>query len=379
MFIHYNILLAGLLQHKSNFTTLQTRQQETVKLQIAITNADVARYLLLLIWYHNGSVIIPDERVTLSDQKKALTIANFTTSDAGVYKVQFNELFVHPHNGYCKEQLLSFLRNHPMLKPVVFCVNMGTDCPKDEISTGSRKIILRSVDTSFKMFGISLEAVGFVHSRKELQHSFFRWYRNGVYLTSSSPLLRHYQGLKLVQGLKESNATYDHSGRYEVQLNINVTAYLGTDCQPYYLNVNQGYGNYPFPTRDIIVVAREFIDIDYYRGNNGALPQVQFTHMLLCLSNLYNTSGLTFNLDADKQSATRSDGATLTCGASIEFPSLSMLSFIKNGVTVATTTDGLLQLNTMTVDGNPFGLHICQLNASGVTFQKSVFLKEQGI
>ena len=48
-------------------------------------------------------------------------------------------------------------------------------------------------------------------------------------------------------------------------------------------------------------------------------------------------------------------------------------------VTVATTTDGLLQLNTMTVNGNPFGLHICQLNTSGVTFQKQVFIKEQGI
>ena len=100
--------------------------------------------------------------------------------------------------------------------------------------------------------------------------------------------------------------------------------------------------------------------------------------LLLCLSNLYNSSGLIFSLDADKQTATRSDGATLTCSASIEFPPLSMLSFIKNGVTVATTTSGLLQLNTKTIYRNPFGLHICQLNASGVTFQKSVFLKEQG-
>ena len=265
----------------SNFARIQLHQQETINFHITITNAEVARYLLLLTWYHNGSVIIPDERIALSDQKKALTIANFSTSDIGVYKVQFNELFVHPHNGYCKEQLLSFLRNHPMLKPVVFCVNMGNDCPKDEISSGSRRISLRSVDTSFEMFSISLEAVGFLHSSKELQHSFFRWYRNGVYLTSSSPLQRLYQSLKLVQGLKESNATYDHSGRYEVQLNINVSAYLGIDCQPYYMNINQGYGQYPFPTRDIIVIAREFIDIGYYKGNDSSFP-LEMIHVCGC-------------------------------------------------------------------------------------------------
>ena len=51
--------------------------------------------------------------------------------------------------------------------------------------------------------------------------------------------------------------------------------------------------------------------------------------LLLCLSKcVCNTSGLIFNLNADKQTSTRSDGATLTCRASIEFPSLSNLSCI---------------------------------------------------
>ena len=56
-----------------------------------------------------------------------------------------------------------------------------------------------------------------------------------------------------------------------------------------------------------------------------------------------------------------------------------MLSFVKNGQTVATTSSGLLRIKTKSANANPFGLYICQLNASGVIFQKSVFIKEQGM
>ena len=95
--------------------------------------------------------------------------------------------------------------------------------------------------------------------------------------------------------------------------------------------------------------------------------------MVLCILDL------TFNLDSDKQAATRNNGATLTCRASIQFPPFSMLSFVKNGQKVATSTSGLVQVDSKTVDANPFGLYICQMNASGVMFQTSVVLKEQGI
>ena len=93
---------------------------------------------------------------------------------------------------------------------------------------------------------------------------------------------------------------------------------------------------------------------------------------MLCLD-------LTFNLHLEKEATNMDDGATLTCRASIGFPPFSMLSLIKNGQTVATSTSGLLQMDSKSVvKRNPFGLYICQLNASGVTFQKSSVLKEQG-
>ena len=89
--------------------------------------------------------------------------------------------------------------------------------------------------------------------------------------------------------------------------------------------------------------------------------------------------GLTFNLDADSRAATRDRGATLNCRAGIEFPPFSMLSIIKNGQAVATSSSGMLQTNTKSVNTNPFGLYSCHLNASGAIFKKSYFLEEQGI
>ena len=84
-------------------------------------------------------------------------------------------------------------------------------------------------------------------------------------------------------------------------------------------------------------------------------------------------------LDADKKAATRNEGSTLTCQASIEFPPFSMLSRIKNGQTVATSSSGMLEIDTKSVSANPFGVYICLLNASGEIFEESAFLKEQGL
>ncbi len=83
--------------------------------------------------------------------------------------------------------------------------------------------------------------------------------------------------------------------------------------------------------------------------------------------------------DIDKNVTTPDEGATLTCQASIEFPPFSVLSLIKNQRTVATSSHGMLWINTKSVNANPFGLYICQLNASGEIFEESTFLNEQGL
>ena len=89
--------------------------------------------------------------------------------------------------------------------------------------------------------------------------------------------------------------------------------------------------------------------------------------------------GLTFNFDTEARAAARDKGATLNCQGSIEFPPFSMLSLIKNGQTVATSSSGQLETNSRNVNANPFGVYTCQLNASGELFEESTFLKEQGL
>ena len=86
-----------------------------------------------------------------------------------------------------------------------------------------------------------------------------------------------------------------------------------------------------------------------------------------------------FDFDGESQAATSDEGATLACRASIEFPPFSMISLIKNGRTVATSSSGLIETNTKSINANPFGLYDCRLNASGAIFKKSSLLEEQGM
>ena len=98
---------------------------------------------------------------------------------------------------------------------------------------------------------------------------------------------------------------------------------------------------------------------------------------LLTLNDLCCISDLSINLTADKE-ATSDNGATVTCRASIGFPPFSTISFIKNGETVVNSTSGQLRIDTKSVNANPFGLYICQLNASGLIFNETIILKNQG-
>ena len=156
----------GLLQadvNNSSSAMIQVHQEENFSLQVKTTNAAVVKYLLELTWYHNGSVIVPDERTTLSNKNKTLSITNFTTFDAGVYVVQFNKLFSYPYNDDCNKEVISLLRNSPMMKPVVFCVNMGSECHEE---AEKQRVSLQSVKSGLleTFQSISLEAIGTVHN-----------------------------------------------------------------------------------------------------------------------------------------------------------------------------------------------------------------------
>ena len=209
-------------------------------------------------------------RYALSQQNKTLTITNFTFGDAGMYEVQFNQLFVHPYNKDCKEEVLPLLRYFPVLSPAVFCVyTTKENCSKTEDLVLSRQISITAMYSDFQgtLNTITIKATGTVSNSKELRHSRILWYRNGLSIalsttTSLSPLKKHENKLIISQELKISNATFEDSGNFEVSLAIDMYTYTRENilCQPYYDRFISSY------LRRDVILAQEHTDIEYYKG-----------------------------------------------------------------------------------------------------------------
>ena len=247
-------------------------EQRNITLQVNTADHSVADALLGLTWYHNGSQIVfgDDPSLIQNNDNKTLTISAFSSIYSGIYKVQFNQLFVHPFDEACKDEVLSLVRHYPVLKPVVFCVNVDGDCSDSDIETQVRKISIQSVNyvTQGTLDNLTLIADATVLNYKELEHSSIYWYKNGILITSTSllsTLQRHYNTLSLSQRFQQFNMAYEHSGTYEVQLRINMNTYLqagGSICQQYY---NQFVLSYFGST---VILAKGYMDIQYYRGKS---------------------------------------------------------------------------------------------------------------
>ena len=270
----YNILLRhcfitlydiGLLVSDNN-TNIHVRERGIVQLQTVPLKITALNGLLNLTWYHNGSVMGPNysPRHTFSNRNKTVTITNFISADAGIYQAQFNQLFVHPFDEDCKDKVLSLLRNHPILKPVVFCVNMKESCLDIVLKAQKREISVDSIYSSSErsLNNFILMASGTLLSNKELQHASIWWYRNGQHVTSDLlTLKKNYNSLSIRQKLQVIDGDYEHSGRYEVLLKIDMLTYLrDSSCQPYYDRfVSQYLTRY-------MTLAKGYADIYYYRG-----------------------------------------------------------------------------------------------------------------
>ena len=249
----------------TNTTNIQVRQQETVHLYVEPVDINILNGLLGLTWYHNGSIIVVSQNQRyISNRNKTLTITNFTSADAGVYEARFNQLFVHPFDEQCRDEVLSLLRHLPVLKPAVFCVNMEGSCPDKEGATQLRTISVTAVQSALNgtLNSITLRAYEKVISSNELKYSSILWYKNGVSLSVySSALQKHYTELSLNQELKLFNVSYEDSGRYEVVLRVYMYGYLRElGCSSYYDRfVSRYLGSY-------IYIARGYVDVDYYKG-----------------------------------------------------------------------------------------------------------------
>ena len=241
------------------------RQQDTIHLQVEPEKANILNGLLGLTWYHNGSVVAPtDIQRYISSNNKTLTIVNFTPYYSGVYKVQFDKLFVHPFDENCQDEVLSLLRHLPVLRPVVFSVNTDGIC-YEEAEIQERSISIENLDSALNgtLNNITLKANGRLLSSKELKHSSILWYRNGQsFSTHLSILQKHYNNFSLSQEFQIFNITYEQSGRYEVLQRVDMYGYLRDHtCLPYYNRFVSTYLGSQYVT-----IARGYVDVDFYKG-----------------------------------------------------------------------------------------------------------------
>ena len=200
-----------------------------------------------------------------------LTISNYSSSYSGKYEAQFDQFSIYPYNEICMDEVLSLARYYPILKPVVFCVNVDGECSDSSTETKVWKISIQSVDLNLRgtFNNLTLKADATVLSRKELEHSSIYWYRNGIRITSTSylsTLQRHYNSLSLSQKFQQFNMTYEHAGTYEVQLRINMNTYLQAGdftCLQYY-----NAFSVPEYLQSTVILAKGYIDADYYKGES---------------------------------------------------------------------------------------------------------------
>ena len=113
---------------------------------------------------------------------------------------------------------------------------------------------------------LTLEADAMVPCSNMLQYSYISWYRNGLSLSSTpylSALQRNYNNISVRQRFQQLNASYEHAGRYEVQLTIDLYSYLGSTCPTYLNNFALPYILFNLWSHTL---ARGFINVEYHKG-----------------------------------------------------------------------------------------------------------------
>ena len=240
-------------------------QRQNFILQVDTVDHDVVKSLLELTWYHNDTLLIPgqDQRFSLSNNNKTLMVTNFTSIYAGVYKAQFNQLFVHPYKEECKNELLSLLRRHHVLKPAIFCVNIK-DCSESEEAQNRVTVSIQNSDTQGMLpRNLSFKAVGIVSNSRILKHASFVWYRSGSQISPSvSSRQKHYNNLSFSEEFSLVNTSYEHTGRYEVRLQLGASYFQESGCQSYY---NRFVALY---LGSLVTIASDYTDIYYSRGKS---------------------------------------------------------------------------------------------------------------
>ena len=269
-------LYAGVLQRSISEGRIQVEEQGSVHLQVEALNIiNVTRLLSELTWYHDETVVLPgrDERITFSTDNKTLTIANFSSADAGVYKAQFNKIAAQPYNQSCNDKLIPLLRSNPILAPAVYCVNMNS-CSALQVD---QRVSVRQLNFDLSN-GLSLVAEGVANSREEFEQLSLTWYRNGGPGRIGGDFLdvirRHYPTISQEFEIADSDVAYGETGRYEVALTVNLNDYLGDPeltCQTLYNSQFLVPYENTYTSIYTLPLSWGFIDVNYYKSKHQIL------------------------------------------------------------------------------------------------------------
>ena len=210
-----------------------------------------------------------DQRIIFSNDKKTLTIYNFSSTDAGVYKVQFNKIDVLPYNQTCNDEVISLLRGYPILAPAVYCVNVNP-CTSEDPTT--RRVNVSRLNFNLSA-GLMLMADGMANSAEELDHLSLQWYRNGRYIYDSQyfSVERQYptisQELQVTDNFLKSAVVYEQTGRYEVALTIYIYD-PDSKCQAYYSQLLAPYGARHRDYDYEVPLSWAYIDVSYHKSKH---------------------------------------------------------------------------------------------------------------
>ena len=269
-----------------------------MRLQVETPNiTNVTRLLSELTWYHNGTIMLSDpdpddQRITFSDDKKTLTISNFSSTDAGVYKVQFNKIDVQPYNQTCNDELISLLRGYPILAPAVYCINVKSCIAEDNKTQQVQRVDVSRLNFNLSD-GLTLVADGIANNAEEFEHLSLKWYRNGRYIYfrnfnyQFSIQQRQYptvsQELKVTTNYLKSEIIYEETGRYEVALTIYIYD-PDSKCQAYYGQILAPYGaryrHYDYE----VPLSWGYIDVSYYKSKHYNVPTRNFCILYICMT-----------------------------------------------------------------------------------------------
>ena len=81
----------------------------------------LARYIRSLTWYHNGTKILINERMNVSNRGTLLTISGMIDSDAGKYEVKISSIdYFYSSSATCDRNVLRMLEQTALHAPVTF-------------------------------------------------------------------------------------------------------------------------------------------------------------------------------------------------------------------------------------------------------------------